>query len=182
MTMLRIEVLPADALDDQTRAEVIGLCEAAYGEDMSRMFELFPGSTHVLGRELEGMLVCHAEWVTRWLQPEGQAPLRTAYVESVAMAPARQGLGYGTAVMRRVAELVAADPTWELAALSPAVPDWYASLGWEAWRGPLAIRRDAGLEASPPHESVMILRLPRTPTSLDPTTLLTAEWREGEAW
>ena len=100
----------------------------------------------------------------------------------MATAPARQGLGYGTAVMRRVAELVAADPAWELAALSPAVPDWYASLGWEAWRGPLAIRRDTGLEPSPPDESVMILRLPGTPASLDSTALLTAEWREGEAW
>ena len=85
-------------------------------------------------------------------------------------------------MLGRLVEVVAVDPGWELAALSPSDEDFYERRGWELWRGPLAIRRDGHLEASPPDEQVMIRRLPRTPATLDVTTLLTAEWREGELW
>ena len=108
--------------------------------------------------------------------------MRTAYVEAVATAPGHQRKGLATAVLQRLGEVVAADPSWELAALSPSDAAFYERLGWELWRGPLAIRRDGRLEPSPDDEQVMIQRLPRTPATLDTTTLLTAEWREGELW
>jgi GNAT superfamily N-acetyltransferase len=160
----------------------MALCVAAYNEDLSRLFEDFTDSFHVLGRDEHGTLVSHAEWVTRWLQPEGHQPLRTAYVEAVATAPDRQRRGFGTAVMERLLNAVRSDPAWELAALSPAVPEFYSRRGWEPWRGPLAIRRDEALESTPSDELVMIYRLPRTPTTLLTSSLLTAEWRAGELW
>jgi len=53
-------------------------------------------------------------------------------------------------------------------------------MGWQSWRGPLAIRTEAGLLATP-GEAVMILRLPHTPPlALDGP--LSAEWRIGELW
>lgn len=106
----------------------------------------------------------------------------SAYVESVATAPDRRAQGLATAVLRRAAEVIAADHGWELGALSPSDFGFYARLGWELWRGPLAIRRADGIEPTPPDEQVMILRLPRTPPALITTALLTAEWREGELW
>jgi aminoglycoside 2'-N-acetyltransferase I len=180
--MSRLEVVPADALDPAARREIINLCESAFEEDFSRLFELLPGSVHVLVREDGGRLVSHAEWVTRWLQADGLPLLRTAYVEAVATARDRQRQGLGATVLRRVTETLVVEPRWELAALSPSYPDFYTRLGWELWHGPLAIRRDAGIEPSPAGEQVMILRLPRTPAALDITARLTAEWREGELW
>ena len=44
-----------------------------------------------------------------------------------------------------------------------------------------AIRTAGGLEATP-DETVMILRLPGTPTDLDLDAALSAEWRRGEPW
>ena len=108
--------------------------------------------------------------------------MRTAYVEAVATAPGHQRRGIATTVLQRLVDVVAADPTWQLAALSPSDAAFYERLGWELWRGPLAIRRDGHLEPSPDDEQVMIRRLPRTPATLDLTALLTAEWREGELW
>src|SRR5215470_2644130 len=182
VSVIHLEVVMADALDSAARAEVIALCESAYGEDFTRLFEELTGSVHVLARDERGAIVSHAEWVTRWLQPAGHPVLRTAYVEAVATAPDRQGQGLATAVLRILSGLLVMDPTWELGALSPSDPAFYARLGWELWRGPLGIRRGEGVEASPSDEHVMILRLPRTPATVATTSLLTAEWRAGELW
>ena len=182
MVPARIEVVTADALGAAARAEIIALCESAYGEDFTRLFEDFPGSTHVIARDERGAIVSHAEWVTRWLQPAGHPVLRTAYVEAVATAPDHQRRGFATAVLRHLGEALAADPAWELAALSPSDSAFYACLGWELWRGPLGIRRGDIIEPTDADEEVMILRLPRTPATLATTSLLTAEWRAGEPW
>jgi aminoglycoside 2'-N-acetyltransferase I len=179
---VRLEVVAAHVLGHAARAEIIDLCQAAYGEDFTRLFEELTGSVHVLARDERGVLVSHAEWVTRWLQPADCPVLRTAYVEAVATIPERQGRGLATAVLRRVSDVLGTDRTWELAALSPSLPAFYARLGWELWRGPLAIRRGTSIEPTPPDEQVMIFRLPRTPATLVTTSVLTAEWRAGELW
>jgi aminoglycoside 2'-N-acetyltransferase I len=173
---ITFEVAGAEELSPAHRAEIISLCAAAYEEDFDRLFKLLPGSTHVLAR-LEGRLVSHAEWVTRWLQPEGQGLLRTAYVEAVATAPEYQGCGFATAVMKEVAAQIG---DYDLSALSPFDVAYYERLGWELWRGPLAVRTESGL-LSTPDEEVMILRLAGTP-NLDLSSRLTAEWRDGELW
>jgi aminoglycoside 2'-N-acetyltransferase I len=179
---MHIEVIAADGLDRAARAEIITLCEAAYLEDFARLFELLPDSVHVLAWDERGALVSHAEFVPRSLQTGDLPILRTAYVEAVATAPHAQRTGLATAVLQRLSDAVAADARWDLAALSPSDAGFYARRGWELWQGPLAIRFDGRIEPTPPDEQVMIRRLPRTPASLVTTSLLTAEWREGELW
>jgi aminoglycoside 2'-N-acetyltransferase I len=179
---IRITVFASDRLDRAARAEIIMLCEAAYNEDFTRLFERFPDSVHVLARDDRGVLVSHAEFVPRWLQAGGMPILRTAYVEAVATAPRAQRAGLATAVLHRLTDVVAADAAWELAALSPSDAGFYARRGWELWQGPLAIRLGERTEPTPPGEQVMIRRLPRTPATLGTTGLLTAEWREDELW
>ena len=171
-----LRVLPVRELGRQVRHEIIDLCAAAFDEDFGQLFQVLPGSIHVLA-ERGGILVGHACWVTRWLQPSHCRPLHTAYVEAVATAPRLQGQGIGSAVMRRVALAIAG---YQLGALSPTEPAFYARLGWEAWRGPLAIRSQAGL-INTPDEGVMIYRTAGTPP-LELDRLLTAEWRPGELW
>ena len=176
---LKIEVIPAAQLSPEQLAEIHALCERAYAiydVDLEPIFQTFTDSTHVIGW-LGSSMVSHAMWVNRWLQPGGQPPLRTAYVEMVATDPKLQGRGYASAVMRRLAGAIT---DYDLGGLSPAEPMLYTKLGWVFWQGPLFIRTQDGL-ISTPDGSVMILQLPKTP-ALDLTLPLSAEWRAGELW
>ena len=173
---LALSVIAATDLSGPQRTEIIALCTAAYEEDFADMFVMLPGSHHVLAH-LNGQLVSHAAWVTRWLQPEGMPVLRTAFVEAVATAPEHQGKGFASAVLRDLATRI---KNYELGALSPSDAAFYQRLGWELWRGPLGIRTEHGLKPTPGEEA-MILRLPKTPP-LDLNRSMTAEWRVGELW
>lgn len=176
---LRLEVLHADQLTSEQLTEIHALCNRAYAVydvDLEPLFQTFTNTTHVLGW-WGSAIVSHAMWVTRWLQPSSQPPLRTAYVEMVATEPQFQGRGFATAVMRRLAS---ATYDFELGGLSPAESMLYEKLGWVFWQGPLFIRTKDGL-ISTPEGSIMILSLPKTPP-LDLTLPLSAEWREGEFW
>jgi aminoglycoside 2'-N-acetyltransferase I len=174
---LALTLARAEALSPAQRAEIIALCARAFDEPFDVWFDVLPGSTHVLGW-VDGVLVSHAAWVTRWLQPEGLPLLRTAYVEAVATAPEHQGKGHATAVLR---DLAARLGGYDLGGLSPSDAKFYARLGWESWCGPTAIRLPEGGLLDTPGEDVMILRLPGSP-ALDLDARLTAEWRRGELW
>ena len=128
---LQFQAVKADDLNAQERGALIQLCTAAYEEEFDHLFTSLPGSTHMLGR-LNGEIVTHAAWVTRWLQPEGQALLRTAYVEAVATAPSHQGRGFGTSVMQHLQTLI---QEFDLGGLSPSYAAFYARLGWEFGKG-----------------------------------------------
>ncbi len=174
-----LRVMESWRLNQVQRAAIVAVCTRAYAEDASDLFEMFPHATHVLGM-LGNRLVSHALWVTRLLQVDGSTTLNTAYVEAVATDPHFQRRGFASAVLRHLAREVDR-LAFDLAALSPSDPAFYARLGWELWRGPLFIRTARGLERSPAEEQVMILRLTRTPP-LDLTRALSAEWRRGELW
>jgi aminoglycoside 2'-N-acetyltransferase I len=174
--VITLDVLPCDNLGIAERQEIIDLCMAAFDEDFDGLFELLPGSHHVLLRD-GGVLVSHACWVTRCLQPVGLPLLRTAYIEAVATHPQHEGKGLGSLAMERVAVEIAG---YDLGALSPARATFYERLRWEHWRGPTAIRLAEGLLATP-DEEIMILRTAQTPP-LDLDVMITAEWREGEVW
>jgi aminoglycoside 2'-N-acetyltransferase I len=174
---LSIEVINSDAMPASTLREICDLCTEAYGEDFCQYLEFLGSGVHVVGR-LDGAIVSHAMWVTRALELDGRASLRTAYVEAVATKPAYQRRGFASSILRRLAAEIG---DFDLGALSPSEPSFYARLGWESWRGRLLIRTDDGLQATP-DESVMILRLPRTPIDLDLNASLSAEWRPGELW
>jgi len=174
---ISFEVVRGEELSSAAREEIVSFCSQAYGEDMRPILNTFQRPTHVLARR-DGVLVSHALWVTRWLQVSPLPAMRTAYVEAVATGKPFRGQGYGSAVMRRLAQEIV---DFDLAALSPSDPAFYERLGWELWRGPLFIRKDSELLPSPEDEQVMVLRLPRTP-ALDVTRALSAEWREGELW
>jgi len=173
---LHIEIVPGAQLRAAQRAALYRLLERAYEEGLEPLYRELVDPVHVMassGDELVG----HAMWVTRWLQPGTMPALRTAYIEGVATAPQLERRGIATAVMR---ELQAQLDDYELGGLSPATQSLYLRLGWQMWRGPLAIRTEQGLLPTP-DEELMILRLPRTP-ALDLDDPMTAEWRPGELW
>ena len=174
---LAIDVIESKTIPESTLLEVIDLCTEAYAEDFSHAFELLGPGVHLLGR-LDGWIVSHAMWVDRALQVGHAATLRAAYVEAVATRPAFQRRGFGTEILRRLANEIR---HYDLGALSPSDERFYARLGWEPWRGPLFIRTAAGL-APTPDEGVMILRLERTSADLDLDSSVSADWRPGEVW
>jgi aminoglycoside 2'-N-acetyltransferase I len=173
VTSARTEELNAD-----TRASIIHVCRTAHQEDdFTHLFSYIPsGGIHVLAyREHE--LVSHAVATTRWLQPKGLPLLRAAYVDAVATLPAYQGQGIGSTLMRHLATVLS---DFEMACLQTERVSFYARLGWEVWRGPLAGRRATELLPTPDQKGVMILRLARTPP-LDVESLLVIEY-DGRIW
>ena len=152
------------------------LCDAAYGTTTQPYFASLGPGEHLLGMH-GGQLVSHLMWVTRWLEPHGHRPLKTAYVEMVATTPHAQRQGHATALLQYFVPLVG---DCELAALCPATDGLYRRLGWRWWRGPLSARRDGHVVLTP-EERVMIMPLPLTP-ALDLDVPLSVEWRPGEVW
>ena len=175
--LFTIQVVHSAAISEALRGEIISLCIRAYEENLQALYETFDSPTHVLGY-CDEVLVSHAMWVTRYLQPGNLQPLRTDYVELVATHPDYRQRGFASSIMKR---LVGEILDYDLAALSPFSVEYYGRLGWEAWRGPLFIRADGKILSTPADERVMIYRLPKTPP-LDLNAPLSAEWRAGELW
>jgi aminoglycoside 2'-N-acetyltransferase I len=173
---LTLTVIAGRDLSGADRSAVIDLCSRAFDMDFATLFNTFDEPTHVLAK-LDGVLVSHALWVTRWLQAGAGSLLRTAFVEAVATESAYQGRGFATQVMQTLQNALA---DYELASLSTGSPGFYARLGWRSWRGPMFVRTEVGLLTTPT-DSVMILSLPHTPP-LDLDGPLSAEWRVGELW
>lgn len=170
-----IKIVPCAARTPSLYHDIVALCTRAYEEEFGEILARFAEPTHVLGY-LGDELVSHALWIPRTLIYNG-APLRSAYVEAVATEQRHQGRGYASAVLRALADAIT---DYDIAALSPSDPAFYARLGWELWRGPLAVATEDGI-APTPDEEAMILRLPKTPP-LDLTGTLAAPWRAGEVW
>lgn len=174
---MQISHLPTAALTAATFASIIELCNVAFAEETGPYFSAIGAGDHLLVWD-GPVLASHLMWVPRWLQPAGQAPLRTAYIEMVATAPAYRKRGYATRLLESALPLLHG---YDIAALNPATEALYLRLGWTYWRGSLATRLDGGLRPEP-DERVMILPLPATPHDLDVDAGLSVEWRPGEAW
>ena len=175
-----VVILTTEELTAAQRAAVIEVCIAAHDQEgFQNLFTTFipSGGRHCLAYRGDE-LVSHAVVTTRWLQPEGQRELKTAYVDAVATLPAHQGRGHGSTVMDRLA---AAIDDYEIACLQTDETGFYKRLGWEVWRGALAGRSDNGLIPTPEQRGVMVLRLALTPP-LDLDTQLTIECQPERIW
>lgn len=171
----QITILPSATLSQRQHAAIQALCSRAYEEDFSGILALFDAPTHVVAT-VDDQVVSHALWVTRLLDYNGTM-LRSAYVEAVATEPRYQGRGYASAVLKALAQAI---ETYDIGALSPSDPAFYARLGWEVWQGSLYVIQGAH-KYETPDEEVMVLRLPHTPP-LDLKGTLAAPWRVGDIW
>jgi aminoglycoside 2'-N-acetyltransferase I len=136
------------------------------------------GGLHVI-LELDGRIVGHASVVERELRV-GEQPLRTGYVEAVAIDPAWQGRGLGSRLMRDVDAYV--EERFELGALGTGSHRFYERLGWRTWRGPASVRTEHGLERTPDEDGyILVLETPASPP-LDLDAPISCEWRPGDVW
>ncbi len=129
--------------------------------------------------DLGGTIVSHASVVERELHVADQ-PLRTGYVEAVATAPALQGRGYGSTVMRQVDAYVGEH--FEMGALGTGSQGFYERLGWQVWRGPTYVRTDHGPERSADEDGYVMVLLVPSSRAVDLTAPISCAWRPGDAW
>ena len=136
------------------------------------------GGVHFI-LEIEGVIVGHASVVERQLHI-GDLPVRTGYVEAVAVEPARQGQGLGTQVMREVTSHIR--DGYQLGALGTGSHRFYERLGWRTWRGPTSVRTETGLVRTADDDGyILVLETPTSP-AIDLGAPLSCEWRPGDVW
>jgi aminoglycoside 2'-N-acetyltransferase I len=175
-----VKFFKTEELDTDTRNAIVNVCVIAHQEeDFKNLFSYVPsGGWHFLAFQGE-QLVSHAMVTTRWLQPEGQPLLKTAYVDAVATLPTAQGRGHGSTLMRYLAGKIGDE--YVIGCLETDRVEFYERLGWETWRGPLAGRSEQGLIPTPAQKGIMVLRLSQTPAlNLDST--LTIECQAERIW
>lgn len=148
-----VTVVPIENLSRSDREAILRLCVAALGAGATSLFDYVSGSTHVVAY-IGPRLVGHACWTTRWLEPTGIRPLRTAWVDAVAVDPPLHNQGIGTIVMGQVAGAITG---YELGGLGTERISFYERVGWEVWRGSTeGVLQD-------PLDSLLILRTPASP-------------------
>lgn len=175
--------LPTAALSSAQVEELRALLVAAFADDEHGGFDEADwqhalGGTHVIA-EVGGRIVAHAALVERPIEI-GERTLRTGYVEAVATLPHEQRRGHGSAVMRRINELI--ESGFELGALGTGSQPFYERLGWQVWCGPSHVRTAAGALATPDEDGyIMVLPTARTPR-LGATAPISCDWRPGDVW
>lgn len=137
------------------------------------------GGVHVLV-ERDGEIVGHGSVVERELHVDGR-PLRTGYVEAVAIHPRHQRSGLGSESMIEIGLLIGEE--FELGALATGSPGFYQRLGWLPWAGPTFVRTATGLQRTEEEDGgILVMSTAATPPDLDRSASLSCEWRVGDAW
>ncbi|HLX35841.1 MAG TPA: GNAT family N-acetyltransferase [Candidatus Limnocylindrales bacterium] len=180
---MKIRALTTAELSPADVGAIRDLLTAAFAEDEHGGFteddwQRSIGGTHFL-LEDAGRLVGHASVVERDLYVDGH-PIRTGYVEAVAIEPSRQRQGLGSRLMDAVNAHV--DAGFDLGGLGTGSQPFYERLGWQIWQGPTSVRTATGTVPSSEEDGYILVR--RTPSSppLRLTDPISCEWRPGDAW
>ena len=174
LTTAETHALASDAL-----AAVRALMDEAFGGEFTEDdWAHTLGGWHVLASD-SGVLVAHASVVERPIAVGGRL-FRTGDVEGVATAPARQGQGLGSLVMRRLERGLRA--RFELGVLSTGEHGFYERLGWERWQGPTFVREPAAVtRTSDEDDGIMVLRFGPS-ASIDLAQPISCDSRPGDDW
>lgn len=179
----RLHIAQTEEIDPETFDRLTALCEAAFEEAFTPVWERVGPGIHVF-LEADGRPVAHAMIIDRrlYIGHEGDLALDVGYVENVATSPDLHGHGHGTRVMREVGRIIAEE--YVLGALATTHNAFYQRLGWETWLGPTSVRNLDGHRMRSAHQdgNIMVLRTPRTPDDLDLSGPITVDWRPDEPW
>ena len=159
--------------------EIRALMDSAFeGDFADEDWEHSLGGWHVTASDA-GVLVSHAAVVERTLWV-GERAIRTGYVEGVGTDPARDGQGFGSAVMSPINEIIEAE--FELGALGTGRLSFYERLGWERWQGLSYVRRGDELVRTPDDDGWIMVRRFGATADLDLTLPIACEERSGDDW
>jgi aminoglycoside 2'-N-acetyltransferase I len=166
-------------LDQETRQSahqlLIDAFEGSFSDDD---WEHALGGMHALVYH-HGALIAHAAVVQRRLLYRG-TPLRTGYIEGVAVREDWRGQGLGSALMDGAEQVIRG--AYQLGALSPSesARELYLSRGWLQWRGPTSVLAPGGLIRTP-EDDMTVFVLP-VAIDFDTTADLVCDWRSGDVW
>lgn len=166
-------------LDNETRQSAHELLVDAFeGGFSDEDWDHALGGMHALVYD-HGALIAHAAVVQRRLLYKG-TPLRTGYLEGVAVREDWRGQGLGTALMDGAEQIIRG--AYQLGALSPSesARQLYLDRGWVRWRGPTSVLAPGGLTRTPEDDGAVFV-LPVT-VEVDPTADLVCDWRTGDVW
>ncbi len=177
--MLTLQSAPSSALSPAMVRDLRRMLDEAFdGEFTDADWEHARGGQHVWVGGPAGIL-SHGALVPRTIVCGGRT-LQVGYVEAVATRSAFRGRGHGTAVLRRLAELI--EGQYELGALATGEHGFYSRLGWETWLGPTFVAGPRGRERTADDDGgILVYRTPRTPP-LDLHGEIVADWRDGDVW
>ncbi len=179
----RLRVLRTAELTETEVRDLRALMDTAFADDESGGFTHDDWRHSVGGRhfvlDVDGVILAHAAVVRREIEVGGR-PLRTGYVEAVATAPAHQGTGLGTRVMREVGSHIAAG--YEIGVLGTGSHHFYERLGWRTWRGPSSVRERGGERPTPDDDGFLMVLATDASPHLDFTDPISCEWRPGDVW
>jgi aminoglycoside 2'-N-acetyltransferase I len=165
-------------LDAGMRSAVRRLLDAVFGGISDDAFENALGGVHALLVE-EGELVGHASVVQRRMLHAGR-PLRTGYVEGVAVREDRRRQGHGTAMMSEIERVVRS--AYQLGALGASIEGGrlYASRGWQLWQGPSSAFTPEGIRRTADKDGFIYVLPVSVP--VDVSGELICDWRPGVLW
>jgi aminoglycoside 2'-N-acetyltransferase I len=166
-------------LDKETRHSAYQLVTEAFAGDFTdEDWEHALGGMHaVIGHH--GMLVAHGAVVQRRLVYQGRA-LRCGYVEAIAVHTDWRDQGLGHAVLDAVEQVIRG--AYQLGALSTSASGerLYRSRGWAQWQGATSVLAPSGLTRTPDDDgTIFVLQVDE---SLDVTSDLVCDWRDGDVW
>ena len=175
-----------------SRLQVAHTAELSSGElaaARALIYEVFDDATeddweHCLGgihaMLWEGdRLIAHGAVIQRRIIYK-ERPLRTGYVEGVAVRADRRRQGLGGTVMSELERVIKA--AYELGALGSSIEglEFYTARGWQRWQGrSFALTPDGIIRTPDDDDGIFVLPISMP---IDATTDLTCDFREGEPW
>ncbi len=126
-----------------------------------------------------GAIIAHAAVVQRRLINRGHA-LRCGYVEAVAVREDCRGQGLMHALLDGIEQVIRG--AYQLGAVSSSALGRraYTARGWLSWTGPTSVLAPTGPTRTPEDDGTVFV-LP-VGVSLDTSTELMCDWRDGDAW
>jgi aminoglycoside 2'-N-acetyltransferase I len=166
-------------LDNETRQNAYQLLVDAFdGNFTDDDWDHTLGGMHALVY-YHGALIAHAAVVQRRLLYRG-TPLRTGYIEGVAVREDWRGQGLAMAVMDGAEQVIRG--AYQIGALSTTVAGrrLYQRRGWLQWKGPTSVLGPGGLTRTPEDDGGVFV-MPVN-VELDTTADLVCDWRTGDVW
>ncbi|WP_216852768.1 GNAT family N-acetyltransferase [Phytoactinopolyspora halotolerans] len=138
------------------------------------------GGVHVIGWDGHDV-VAHVAVVQRRLVHR-EMPIRTGYVEGLAVRKDRRRRGYAAAMMKAAEQITAS--AYDLGALSDGtgIDGFYQRRGWLTWQGPTwALTPDGIRRTRDDDGGVMVFKTPTSP-ELGLDEAIVCDWRSGDVW
>ena len=174
----RLQVAHTADLSERDRHAARALIDAVFDDATEDDWEHCLGGIHAMIWDGDALLA-HGAVIQRRLIYRDR-PIRTGYVEGVAVRADRRRRGLGGAVMAELERVIRA--AYDLGGLgsSDEGRPLYTTRGWLRWRGKTYALTPEGVRRTPEDDDGVFVLPVSEPMDLEAD--LTCDFRQGEAW